>query len=288
MTVDGHTHLFPPDFIAGRSRMAARDPWFELTYGDGRARMAVAEDLIASMDRAGIAAAVVCGWPWRDATICRDHNDYLLDVARRYRDRLRVLATVAPKSGTTATVEAARCFAGGAAGLGELNADAQGFLLDEPVALSALAELATEARKPLLLHASEPVGHIYPGKGTATPEKLLRFLQEFPTLRVVAAHWGGGLPFYELMPEVAAATRNLWYDSAASTYLYRFSIFPAVAALVGATRIVWGTDFPLLKQEVFLRRTREAGLDDAALPAILGGNARTLYWEGVAPKSSGE
>ncbi|MDP9375226.1 MAG: amidohydrolase family protein, partial [Chloroflexota bacterium] len=131
---------------------------------------------------------------------------------------------------------------------------------------------------PLLLHASEPVGHAYPGKGTATPDRLLRFLAAYPDLRVVAAHWGGGLPFYELMPEVAAATRNLWYDSAASTYLYHFAVFPRVAALAGPERILWGTDFPLLRQAPFLRRTRESGLDGPALAAVLGGNARRLFW----------
>lgn len=278
MIIDAHTHLFSPDFVRNRARLAERDPWFDLTYGDGRAKMAVAEELLASMAGAGIEGAVACGWPWRDAAICREHNDYLLDVARRYPDRLRVLASVAPLSGTLAATEAARCFEAGAAGLGELNADAQGFMLEEPGALAAIVDVATRARRPVLFHASEPLGHVYPGKGTATPERLLQFVLEYPELRVVAAHWGGGLPFYELMPEVAAATRNLWYDSAASTYLYRFSVFPAVAALVGAGRVVWGTDYPLLRQEVFLRRTQESGLDDLALQAVLGVNARRLYW----------
>lgn len=277
--IDAHTHLFPPDFVRNRVGLAARDPWFALTYGDGRAKMAGAEELLTSMAAAGIEGAVACGWPWRDAAICREHNDYLLDVARRYPDRLRVLATVAPLSGPLAAAEAARCFDVGAAGLGELNADAQGFMLDEPGAVAAAVEVATQARRPVLLHASEPLGHVYPGKGTATPERLLRFVLEYPDLRVVAAHWGGGLPFYELMPEVAAATRNLWYDSAASTYLYRFNVFPAVAALVGAGRVVWGTDYPLLRQELFLRRTRESGLDEVALKAVLGANARALYWD---------
>lgn len=279
MIVDGHTHLFPPEFIRDRAALAAREPWFALTYGDGRAKMAGAEELLTSMAAAGVAAAVVCGWPWRDAGICRAHNDYLLDVGRRYPERLRVLAIVAPMSGALATAEAMRCFRAGAAGLGELNADAQGFLLEEPGVLADLVAAATHVGKPVLLHTSEPVGHVYPGKGTATPDRLLRFLLEYPTLRVVAAHWGGGLPFYELMPEVAAATRNLWYDSAASTYLYRFSVFLAVTSLLGAERIIWGTDYPLLRQDVFLRRTRESGLDPAALEAILGANARALYWD---------
>jgi predicted TIM-barrel fold metal-dependent hydrolase len=277
MIIDAHTHIFPPDFVRDRATLAARDPWFAQTYGDGRARMATAEELIASLDAAGIAAAVVCGWPWRDLAPCHTHNDYLLDSARRWPGRILPLAIVPPLSGAAALTEAARALDAGAVGLGELNADAQGFDLADAGVLAPLAGLLVARDKPILLHTSEPVGHDYPGKGTATPARLLPFIQAHPALRIVAAHWGGGLPFYALMPEIAAATRNVWYDSAASTYLYDFAIFRHVAALVGPERILWGTDYPLLRHGPFLRRTRAVGLDEAALAAILGENARRLF-----------
>jgi predicted TIM-barrel fold metal-dependent hydrolase len=275
--IDAHTHLFPPEFARDRERLAAADPWFALTYGDGRARMATAEELIASLDAAGIDAAVVCGWPWRDLAVCRAHNDYLLDAARRWPGRIWPLAIVPPLAGAAALAEVSRALDAGAAGLGELNADAQGFDFATPAPLAPLTALLTERDAALLIHTSEPLGHQYPGKGTATPDRLIPFLQANPDLRVVAAHWGGGLPFYELMPEIAAIARNVWYDSAATTYLYDFAIFARVAALVGPERILWGTDYPLLRHPPFLRHTRAAGLDASALSAVLGGNARRLF-----------
>jgi len=277
MIVDAHTHIFPPDFVRDRAALAARDPWFARTYGDGRAGMATAEELIASLDAAGIAAAVVCGWPWRGLAPCRAHNDYLLDAGRRWPGRLLPLATVPPTAGAAAMTEAARALDAGAVGLGEVNADAQDFDFAAPAELATLADLLTARGKPLLLHSSEPVGHNYPGKGAAVPARLLPFIGANPALRIVAAHWGGGLPFYELMPEIAAATRNVWYDSAASTYLYDFAIFRHVAAIVGPERLLWGTDYPLLRHGPFLRRTRAVGLDETALAAILGENARRLF-----------
>ena len=277
MIIDAHTHIFPPDFVRDRAGLAARDPWFARTYGDERAGMATAEELIASLDAAGIAAAVVCGWPWRDLAPCRAQNDYLLDSASRWPGRILPLAIVPPVAGAAALTEAARALDLGAVGIGEINADAQGFDFADPGPLAALAGLLTTRDRPLLLHASEPVGHGYPGKGAATPARLLPFIGANPALRIVAAHWGGGLPFYELMPEIAAATRNVWYDSAASTYLYDFAIFRHVAAIVGPARILWGTDYPLLRHGPFLRRTRAVGLDEAALAAILGENARRLF-----------
>jgi predicted TIM-barrel fold metal-dependent hydrolase len=165
----------------------------------------------------------------------------------------------------------------GASGIGELNADAQGFAWEDRHVMSPVAEYCIERGAPALMHCSEPVGHAYPGKGTATPDRILQFLQSFPSLSVVAAHWGGGLPFYELMPEVALATRNVVYDSAATTYLYDYSVFAHAGRLVGEERIVFGTDYPLLRQKAFLQRVKDSGISPEALPRVLGGTAARVF-----------
>jgi len=228
------------------------------------------------MDEAGYGCSIVCGFPWEDPGLCREHNDYLLDVAARNPGRIAAAATVSPTQ-PGAAQEAERCLAAGAVGIGELNADAQGFDLMLPATLAAVAEVCLGYNKPILLHVSEPVGHLYPGKGTSTPDRLLRFLREFPELKVVAAHWGGGLPFYELMPEVAEMTRHLVYDSAASTYLYQPQVFRTVIELAGLDRVLMGTDYPVLRQDRFLRRLLKLGLPDEVMDAILWQNASREY-----------
>ena len=37
------------------------------------------------MDEAGVAQAVMCGWPWADPVLCREHNDYLAAIGERER-----------------------------------------------------------------------------------------------------------------------------------------------------------------------------------------------------------
>jgi predicted TIM-barrel fold metal-dependent hydrolase len=91
------------------------------------------------------------------------------------------------------------------------------------------------------------------------------------------AHWGGGLPFYELMPEVATLTANAVYDSAASTYLYRFEVFRTVLDIVGPRRAIFASDYPVLRQDRFLRRVLAAGLGPDELEPVLAGNARRVY-----------
>lgn len=129
-----------------------------------------------------------------------------------------------------------------------------------------------------MLHTTEPVGHVYPGKGTATPDRLVTFLEAFPELRVVAAHWGGGLPFYELMPEVARVASRVVYDSAASTYLYRFEVFRTVLDLIGPDRVMFASDYPVLRQDRFLRRVEQTPWrDQDERYRVLGETARLTY-----------
>ena len=228
------------------------------------------------MADAGVAHSVMCGFPWSDPGLCRTNNDWMAEVSAASEGRLSWLGIVVPQD-PAAAQEAERCFALGARGIGELNADGQGFELTASGQLDALIGTCVAAERPILLHATEPVGHAYPGKGSATPDRLLDFLAAFPNLDVVLAHWGGGLPFYELMPEVAARCRRVRYDTAASPYLYRHDILTAAAALVGPERILWGSDFPVLGQRRFLRRTQGTELPLAALRAILGETAIGTY-----------
>lgn len=275
--IDAHTHAFPPEWVVDRVNHCQRDRWFAALYEAPSARMIDADQLIIAMDEAGVARAVACGWPWADPGLCREHNDYLAEAARNSKGRLAWLGCVAPAS-AGAAAETARCLSLGASGIGELNADAQGFDVADPAALADVSAVLTADGRPLLLHASEPVGHRYPGKGTATPDRLVTFLEAHPELTIVLAHWGGGLPFYELMPEVAAVCGNVVYDTAASSYLYGPGIFRAVLDIVGGERVLWGSDHPVLGMSRFLQRTRRlAGIHPEEMPLVMGGNARRVY-----------
>ncbi len=273
--VDAHVHLFPPDVIACRDDYCLRDEWFGVTHATFPAeRFPQVETLLASMDAAGIDLAVIAAWPWRDQGICRLHNEFLAEICER-EPRLAWLGIVNPgQPGAVEELERARRL--GAVGIGELNADAQGFAWDDERAMRDVAEIATTLDLPLMAHVSEPVGHSYPGKGTATPPRILSFVEQHPDLRLVAAHWGGGLPFYELMPEVGLALRNVSYDSAASTYLYRPEVFEVVTRIVGPERVLWGSDYPVLGQKRFLRKAKDA-LPEVMVSPVLGGNAARVY-----------
>jgi predicted TIM-barrel fold metal-dependent hydrolase len=274
--VDAHTHIFPPEFSRDRLVLAERDAWFGELYGNPKIALAGEAELLTSMEAAGVDCSIVCGFPWLDEGICRAHNDYLLDVAQHNPGRVAAVTIVSPTRPGAAD-EAERCLRAGAVGIGELNADAQEFDLSEPEPFAGVVDVCQQFDRPMLLHVSEPVGHLYPGKGTATPEKLQSFLLAYPEVQIVAAHWGGGFPFYELMPEIGALAKNVVYDTAASTYLYDPRIFRSVIDLIGAERVLLGTDYALLRQDRFIRRLRKQVITDEELELVLGQNAARVY-----------
>ena len=272
MIIDFHTHITAPEIIDRRDEYLVRDAWFRDLYANPKARLSSAEDLLAAMDRDSVEQAVVFGFGWRDMEMCRRDNDYVIESVARYPDRLIGFAIVNPKFGSEAVREIERCAAAGLVGIGELMPDGQGYRLDDQKTMAPIVEVAMEHDMLLLTHCSEPVGHLYPGKGTVTPDEIIRFARLFPDAKLVCAHWGGGTIFYELMPEVSRIMCNVYYDTAASLFLYQDDIF-TLAARWAPGKVLFGTDFPLIGPGTFIRRLEAARMPTATRRRILGGNA---------------
>jgi predicted TIM-barrel fold metal-dependent hydrolase len=274
--IDFHTHIFPPDVIAHRQRFLDADSTFAELYANPEARLATAEDLLASMDDAGIETSIALGFAWSDPGICVQHNDYLIEAAARAVGRIHAFPNLPLAAGPEAVAkEGRRCAALGALGFGELRPDDLGFDLGGPGG-DALARLAQELHVLLLFHVSEPVGHRYPGKRGLDIGPFYDFVYSHPAVRVVGAHLAGGLPFYAHMPEVRKTFANLSADTAAASLLYGPEVHQAIIALLGPGALVFGSDYPLLSQSRSLRRLQEAGLEPPALERVLGANASRL------------
>ena len=276
MIIDFHTHIFPPRMRENRSLYVQRDATFAALYANPKARLASAEDLIAAMDEDGVDAAVAMGIGWSDYDTAREANDYIIDATRRWNGRIIGFAGINPAWGDRAAQEAERCAHAGLRGIGELHPDTQGFDLADKRAMAGLMAVAQERRLIVTTHSSEPVGHLYAGKGSVTPQVLMRFITNFPDAAIVCAHWGGGLPFYALMPEVAAALRNVYFDTAASPFLYTPQVYSAVASLVGADKILFGSDYALLRPRRLLGEIASSLLTPQDRDAVRGGNAARL------------
>lgn len=255
------------------------DALFTELFSSPKARIATADELVSSMDEAGVDWSVILNAGWTNHKDCVRTNDYILEGAARHPKRLIPFCAIQPGAGPAALAELERCVRGGARGIGEMRSDTQGFDMADKEVMEPVAEAARKHNLIFLTHASEPVGHKYPGKGAITADVLYRFIGMFPELTVVCAHWGGGLPFYALMPEVASALANTFFDTAATPFLYRPEIFKHVVEIVGPDRILFGSDNPLMSPRRVTSQIESADLSQEAKAMILGGNAqRLLGW----------
>jgi predicted TIM-barrel fold metal-dependent hydrolase len=292
MIVDVHAHAFPPSVRERREQLVASEPAFAEIYGNKDAAMASAGEVLASMDAAGVDRTVVCNFAWRDEALIDETNAYLLDAAARSGGRLIPFVSVSlaggrrhggaetedtPSGGAGDPRTKIRLLASaGARGIGELRPAQSAYNLANSDEADLLAWASAAFDLPLLIHASEPVGHSYPGKEGQPISGLYAFAQAAPGAMIIAAHWGGGLPFFALMPEVRQALEHVYFDTAASHLLYEPAVYRRAIDAVGVEKVLWGSDFPLTTQARALARTREAGLDGDELAAVLGGNAARL------------
>jgi len=278
--IDFHTHIFPPWVKEQRDEYIKRDSCFSLLYSQPKAKLVTAEELITSMDETSVDLSVVLNIGWASQELCVKTNDYILETISRYPNRLIGFCSIQPQVGDAAINELERCAKAGAKGIGEMRSDMQGFDLADEVVMKPLVDVAVKHNLIFLTHSSEPVGHQYFGKGSITPDILYSFISDFPDLKLVCAHWGGGLPFYALMPEVAKALTNVFFDTAATIFLYQPQIFPQVSGIIGSDKILFGSDYPLISPSRIIAQIQSLELAEEDKAKILGGNAQKLLSKG--------
>ncbi len=246
--IDMHTHMFPEDVINNWNKYAERDYYFRLLTDPRNStiqKYASAEEAIKLADKAGIEKIVMQGWYWNDHKLCKYHNDYMYEVIKEYPERFEAYMSINPTFSDLAIHELERNYNRGFAGIGELGPGANNFKLKDLNFLT-LMEAASHYKLPVNIHCNEPVGRYYPGKDKTPIDDFYQLAKKFPDLTLILAHLGGGLPFYELIPEIKDAFKNVYYDLAANPLVYETRSIRSVVDIVGAEKILFGSDFPLI------------------------------------------
>ena len=273
MIIDIHTHIFP-DFIKNdREKCFNNEPSFELLYASEKSKIINGGDLVSAMDENGVDLSVTFGFPWKNIDLCRRHNDYILEQIEKYPKRLKGLCCV-DVFHADAVREVERCLNQGMSGVGELAIYEDGITEDALDRMSPTFDLCRERNLPLMMHVNEPVGRIYPGKAPIKLVEIYNMVKRFPKNKIILAHWGGGLFFYTMLKkEVKEVLKNVFFDTAASPYLYEQHIYETACQFVGSEKILFGSDYPLLKPARYFKDMRESGLSGKQMNDICGGSA---------------
>jgi predicted TIM-barrel fold metal-dependent hydrolase len=277
MIIDVHTHIFPADIRRNRDRYFHSEPAFKLLYQSPKSKLTGAAELLTAMDEHGVDKSIIFGFPWSNTGTYQFHNDYVMETVQKFPHRFIGLGCFDPAD-EQAPVEAERCLAGGLSGIGELAFYRSG--IDDPALerLDPIMKTCLDRNLPVLIHTNEPVGHHYHGKTPVTLAQIYKLIKRFPDNKIILAHWGGGLFFYSLMKrQVKESLKNIYFDTAASPFLYDAAVFRIAIELVGVDKILFGTDFPLLPPARYYSEMELAGLTRAQIDKICGLNAEALF-----------
>ncbi len=275
MKIDFHVHVTPPDIIKDWRKIAEREPYFRLLSESPVNKFATAEDIVAELERAEVDKAVIFGFAFRDMGLCKYANDYVADAVKKFPDKLIGFMILVPISDEVPK-EIDRCVDMGLTGIGELMPYGQGFDISDLKEMSNLSNACIERDLPVIIHTNEAVGHHYCGKTDTTAVKASAFAHNFPDLKVIFAHWGGGLLFYELMPEIRKQNKNVYYDTAASPFLYDKKIYKVAKDIGVLDKVLFGSDYPLISMNRYIKEIADSGLSKSEQALVNGENAKAL------------
>jgi aminocarboxymuconate-semialdehyde decarboxylase len=266
---------------------------------------------IEHMDRAGIDVSIVSltcpnvywGGEAVSTEAARESNDSMADAERAYPGRIKWFTSLPWQYPGRAIEELARSCDQGAAGVIVL-ANVAGRSLTEPGFEPIWAEIDRRAL-PVLVHPGEPpgadrmdmgrydlswsVGFMFDTTLAITRMVFDGFLDRYPTLKLIVAHGGAALPYLvgrfakgdevelpgrrRMTAHPLDYLRRMYYDC----ITYDLGALRYLISVVGAERVLFGTDWPHQVHDVAGSLANTAALPADQREAIRGANARGLF-----------
>jgi predicted TIM-barrel fold metal-dependent hydrolase len=122
------------------------------------------------------------------------------------------------------------------------------------------------------------IGHTGP-LCRSEPGRMIPYLDDvlldFPELKIVAGHVG--FPWIDEVVSLALKYPNFHVDTSAYAVHRLPDDFIAFMKGPGASRVMFGTNWPMLSPSACLKKLDMLGLDEHTRAAFLGGNARRVF-----------
>lgn len=162
--------------------------------------------------------------------------------------------------------ELIRIYSAGLMGI-KLHPDFQKFPIDLRE-MDDIYEVIAGLKMPILVHAGD-FRYDYSG-----PKRIANVLEKHPTLKVVAAHFGGYTQWED--SEKYLVGKNVWFDTSSSLW----KLTPEVAMRMihnhGVEKMLFGVDYPMWDHQEELERFNKLPLTEEEREAILYKNAVDL------------
>jgi len=274
--IDTHVHLFPTREVG---EMVVKQ--FQQTYGAGYYSFGTPDEYLADMKRAGIDYGVMVSFA-PDPQL-KNTNFWTVAITRPGKNRpakypmLIPFISVSPTmKGKTPIQEMEHKLAWGMKGL-KIHPIGQGFPPDDR-RMWPVYEWLVRHNLPIIAHSGI---NVRPDAQTdlARPRRWLPVLADFPTLRLILAHMGGG--FWDEAVQIARQYPQVLFDTAIAvshvdtgpqTWLNDARAVELIRA-IGAERVLFGSDYPWIDPKGDIERIRRLALTEEEKRQVLGENA---------------
>jgi predicted TIM-barrel fold metal-dependent hydrolase len=205
-------------------------------------------------------------------------NDEILELAAKERDVLIPFVSIDPHRADAAD-EARRLIADHDVRGFKFHPSLQGFFPDDRLAYP-LYEVIAEHQLPAVFHTGQTaVGSGLRGGGGillkySNPIHLDEVAADFPDMQVIMAH--PSVPWQDEALSVAGHKPNVWIDLSGWSPKYFPPQLVRHANSLLREKVLFGTDFPALTPERWLRDFAALEIKDEVRPLILKENARRL------------
>lgn len=252
--IDAHAHIFP-DKIAERATDGISQ-FYDLPMS----HQGSMGQLLDSGDRAGMDRYLVCSTATNPAQT-EAINSFIGAICEQYPQCIG-FAALHPQS-PALEEDFEKILRMPFKGI-KLHPDFQGFYIDDPQ-VYPLYEMIQSVGLPILMHMGDP-HRIF-----STPQRMAKVLQDFPRLRVIAAHLGG-YRRWEEAAELLKPSDRLRLDTSSC-----LSFMPPTDAVRfirkhGAENCFFGVDFPMWDHTEELERFFQLNLTDSENRGILAEN----------------
>ncbi|MBC63700.1 MAG: hypothetical protein CL746_05215 [Chloroflexi bacterium] len=274
--IDSMVHILPEDFIIHKKDFMKIDLTFGELFQSPKSKISNIDELLNSMDKNNIDKAICCGFGWTSKKLAKLSNDYIIESYKKNPTKIIPFCSINPLWGNEGIEEIERCFEKGIKGVGELHPDYQGIINCQFSELKKFFNYCENQNLPVVIHASEPIGKYYPGKGTFTSKYIIELIEFFPKNTFIFSHLGGGTPFFALMKEFSNKFVNSYFDTAAFSYIYEKKIIEIIKDIIGIDKIIFSSDFPVISQNRIIQDIFSTNLSGSEKEAIFHENISKL------------
>lgn len=261
MIIDTHTHAFPPS-IAKRAISGVKGLAGVSNYSDG-----TVSGLESSMAEAGITISFISRIAVRPEQVTQV-NSWLLEICN---EKLEVFATIHPDMDIQSDLVAG-LQKNGYKGI-KVHPDYQGFYVDEK-RMYPFYEAAQSCGFPILFHAGTDRG--LPSPVHALPKHFAKVRNDFPDLKMIAAHMGGEGNYEETKRLLLG--EDIYLDTSFVFRLMDLSTIKEFFRKHPVERFLFGSDSPWKDQKQELDYLLSLSfLSDDKKEKIIGLNARELF-----------